>query len=100
MSNENTPRKDSDFIINPFHFENPPSQKRTYKGYEKKSYYLTMRDDIKIAIELITPKNLKSEDKLPTILLQTRYWRDYEFRFPFKWFIKDFTWGYKKIFIK
>ena len=96
MSNENTTCKDSHIVINPFHFENPPSQKRTYKGYKKNSYYLTMRDDVKIAIEIITPKNLKSEDKIPTILLQTRYWRDYEFRFPFKWFIKDFTWGYKK----
>jgi putative CocE/NonD family hydrolase len=96
MSNEKTISKDSNIEINPFYFENLSYRKPFYKGFKKSSYYLTMRDEVKIALEIITPKNLKPEDKLPTILLQTRYWRDYEFRVPFKWFIKDFTWGYKK----
>jgi putative CocE/NonD family hydrolase len=45
-----------------------------------------MRDGVKIAIEAVLPKNLPSTVKIPTILLQTRYWRFYDMRFPFERF--------------
>lgn len=82
--------------VNPFFFENVPRRKTSYKSFKKSSYYLTMRDGVKIAVELLLPKNLNPKDKLPTILLQTRYWRDYKFRIPFRWFLKDYTKGYNK----
>jgi len=81
---------------NPFYFENVKRRDTIFKGITKSSHYLTMRDGVKIAIEVFLPKNILPEHKFPTILLQTRYWRDYEFRIPFKWFIKDYATGFNK----
>jgi putative CocE/NonD family hydrolase len=47
-----------------------------------------MRDGVKIAIDVVLPKNLSSDDKIPALLVQTRYWRAAEIRAPFKWFQK------------
>ena len=87
---------DNNLEVNPFNFKNVPKRAKTFSGLKKNSYYLTMRDGVKIAVEVLSPKDLSSKDKLPAILLQTRYWRDYDFRIPFKWFIKDYTFGYNK----
>ncbi|MBD3253442.1 MAG: CocE/NonD family hydrolase [Candidatus Lokiarchaeota archaeon] len=86
--------------VNPFIFENLSRRKTSYKEFEKKSYYLTMRDGVKIAVEVMLPENLSSEDKLPTVLLQTRYWRDFEFRIPFRWFMNHLSWGFRKQLFK
>ena len=48
-----------------------------------------MRDGVRIAIEVVLPENLSSNDKLTAILVQTRYWRDYILRAPFRWFMDD-----------
>ena len=82
--------------VNPFYFENVPRRATQFKGLKKSSHYLTMRDGVKIAIEVLLPKNLSHKNKLPAILLQTRYWRDYDLRIPFKWFMKDYSFGYIK----
>ena len=73
----------------PYYFENVPRKLTSYKGYKKSSQYLTMRDGVKIAIELVLPEDLSPKDKISIILLQTRYWRDYLFRIPFKWLLKE-----------
>ena len=86
--------------VNPFYFDNVPRRATKFKGLKKSSYYLTMRDGIKIAVEVLLPKNISPADKLPAILLQTRYWRDYDFRIPFKWFMKDYDFGYSKYLYK
>lgn len=57
-----------------------------YKGYNINSFYLTMRDSTKLAVELYLPKGLKTGDKIPCILHQTRYWRRPQIRFPFNLF--------------
>jgi len=62
------------------------SQERIYKGLKMKTYYLTMRDGIKIAVDIYLPKGLEKGKKIPAILHQTRYWRSPELRFPFKLF--------------
>ncbi len=49
------------------------------------SRYLTMRDGVKIAIDLYLPKQLKEGETLPTMLHQTRYWRSIEYRWP--WYL-------------
>ena len=74
---------------NPFSFEGVERKNYAFKGYEKKSHYITMRDGVKIAIEVILPKDRSPNDKLSTVLMQTRYWRDYKFRIPFRWFLED-----------
>ena len=44
-------KKQNSLNVNPFHFKDVPQ-------------YLTMRDGVKIAIELVLPKNFTSKDKL------------------------------------
>ncbi len=63
----------------------PPTQ---YDSYSGSSFYLTMRDGVRLAVTLVLPKPLAEGDKIPTLLSQTRYWRDTELRAPFKWFLK------------
>jgi hypothetical protein len=57
-----------------------------YDGIETTSFYLTMRDGVKIAVDLHLPKGLKDGEKLPTILFQTRYVRSLDYRWPFSAF--------------
>ena len=49
-----------------------------YEGIVRSSFYLTMRDGVKIAIDLNLPKGLKEDEKIPTIIRQTRYYRSHE----------------------
>jgi putative CocE/NonD family hydrolase len=58
----------------------------TYGGVERTSFHLTMRDGVKIAIDLYLPKDLPEGEKIPTILWQTRYWRSWKLRWPFRLF--------------
>lgn len=60
-----------------------------YRGLITRSFYVTMRDGVKIAIDVVLPKNLPPNTKLPALLFQTRYWRAPEIRAPFKWFQKS-----------
>ena len=51
-----------------------PDETRTPAGYmQNQSLYLTMRDGVKIAIDLWLPENLAVAQKIPTILRSTRY---------------------------
>ena len=45
---------------------------------KRESLYLTMRDGIKIAIDVWLPIDLKPDQKVPTILRSTRYWRSFQ----------------------
>lgn len=60
-----------------------------YKGVMRTSRHLTMRDGVKIAIDLYLPKNLKEGDRLPTVLHQTRYYRRTSFNWPFRWLMES-----------
>ena len=57
------------------------------------SFYLTMRDGVKIAVDLHLPKNLPAGTKLPTIFRATRYVRSIELRWP----ISIFLWPKKEL---
>ena len=62
-----------------------PSTYRTpvlSKDFERTSQYLRLDDGTKLAVELYLPKHRSLEDKLPTILEQTRYWRIIQPKFP------------------
>jgi putative CocE/NonD family hydrolase len=64
------------------------SEAPQYEGMTTRSVYITMRDGVKIAADVVLPKNLPADVKIPTLLCQTRYWRAMELRAPFKWFLK------------
>jgi predicted acyl esterase len=57
-----------------------------YKGFTTLSRYLKMRDGVRIAVEVALPKNLPTEARVPALLMQTRYWRSDDMRFPFERF--------------
>jgi len=46
-----------------------------FKGVTQRSFYLTMRDGVKIAVTLVLPKDLPADQKIPAIMNMTRYWR-------------------------
>ena len=54
-----------------------------YKGHKKSSYYVTMDDGIRLAVNVYLPKGLKKDEKIPAILFQTRYWRGIGLKWPF-----------------
>lgn len=62
--------------------ENTPPAAGPYRGMTRTSKYLTMRDGVRIAIDLYLPAGLEPAAKLPTILTQTRYWRRLEVYWP------------------
>ena len=47
-----------------------------------------MRDGVRLAVEVVLPKNLPPGKRVPALLSQTRYWRAIELRAPFKWFLR------------
>lgn len=60
-----------------------------YKKYTRESYYLVMRDSIKIAVDVYIPKVKKGHHgKFPTVLHQWRYWRDFDLKWPYSWLSK------------
>ena len=56
---------------------------KRYKGYvlprsnatTSKSFYLPMRDGVKIAVTVVLPEGLQANEKIPAIMTMTRYWR-------------------------
>jgi uncharacterized protein len=46
-----------------------------YKAFNQQSFYLTMRDGVKIAVQLVIPKDLPATEKIPAVMSMTRYWR-------------------------
>lgn len=61
------------------------------------SFYLSMRDGVKIAVSLHLPSDLKKGEKLPTIFHQTRYWRSIDLRWPINLFSSRFIDLYGKM---
>ncbi len=66
----------------------------------RSSHYLRMRDGIRIAIDVYVPKNVREEDKVPTILHQTRYWRSLDYRWPLNWINGSSPRGFLATFAK
>jgi len=57
--------------------------------FHRTSQYLTMRDGVKIAVDLYLPAGLEPGQTIPTILHQTRYWRAVEYRWLVSVFKED-----------
>lgn len=54
-----------------------------YKGHTKSSYYVTMDDGVRLAVNVYLPKGLKKDEQIPAVLFMTRYWRGVGIRWPF-----------------
>lgn len=46
---------------------------------QRSAVYVTMRDGVKIAVDVLLPKRALLGEKVPTIVLFTRYWRAYAY---------------------
>jgi putative CocE/NonD family hydrolase len=57
-----------------------------YKEAVVQSLYLTMRDGVKIAIDVVLPKDIPAGEKIPAIMNMTRYWRSRQGDKPGMWF--------------
>jgi len=66
-----------------------------YRGLERTSRYLNMRDGVKIAIDVYLPGNLPGGERLPTIIHQTRYFRRTDYRWPFGWLMQRRNLGFQ-----
>ena len=49
-------------------------------SYTRTSRYLTMRDGIKLAVDVYLPASWQTGQRLPTMFHQTRYWRAMAYR--------------------
>jgi len=52
----------------------------SYAGVSRTSRYVSLRDGVRLAVDVYLPEGLKTGARLPTILEQTRYRRSFEFR--------------------
>ncbi len=66
-----------------------PDTKSLYPGATRQSLYITMHDGIKLAADIYLPKGLTTSEKIPALLMQSRYWRAIKPRPPLHWFIDD-----------
>jgi uncharacterized protein len=64
------------------------------------SIYLEMKDGIKIAMDISIPEKFYKNEKFPVVLHQTRYYRKFNFRFPFNLFLKQPNDNLKNSFIQ
>jgi putative CocE/NonD family hydrolase len=58
-----------------FRFDLRGAATRPYNSAALESTYLTMRDGVKIALDIVRPLNHAVNSKCDTILVMTRYWR-------------------------
>lgn len=66
-----------------------PDTTSLYPGLTCRSLYIPLRDGVQLAADIYMPKGLPRDEKIPVILMQSRYWRAIEPRTPFHWFIDD-----------
>ena len=59
-----------------------------FKAVVQRSFYLTMRDGVKIAVQLVLPKDLPADKKIPAIMTMTRYWRAQQDGQPNRFFLR------------
>jgi putative CocE/NonD family hydrolase len=61
-----------------------------------------MSDGTELAVDIHLPRDLEPDQRIPTILHQTRYWRSLDIRFPFNLWIdgRFLQWGsYRRYFV-
>lgn len=53
-----------------------------YKGVHLESFYLPMSDGVRVAVDVMKPLTLTDTDRLPVVMVMTRYWRSFKLKFP------------------
>lgn len=53
-----------------------------YEGVVRTSHYVAARDGVRLAVDLILPRDLPAGARLPALLYQGRYWRSVSLRGP------------------
>lgn len=48
-----------------------------YKGVSVQAFHLPMSDGVNIAVDVLTPQNRADSDRLPVVMVMTRYWRSF-----------------------
>ncbi|MCH2043657.1 MAG: CocE/NonD family hydrolase [Saprospiraceae bacterium] len=71
-------------------------RQKQYKGYDYNSLYIPMKDSVRLALDVFTPKGLAKDKKVPTIVYFVRYVRSFEPRSFFKAFTKPLFGHVKK----
>ena len=67
-----------------------------YKEFVVSSLYVRVRDGVRIAIDVVLPKDLPAGEKIPTVMNMTRYWRSHQGDKPGTWFPSD---GYAHVLV-
>ncbi len=57
------------------------------RGIVRTSQYVAMPDGVRLAVDIYLPENLSEGARLPTIMMQTRYWRRIDLRWPARAFV-------------
>lgn len=48
---------------------------------ERHSWYVPMRDGVRIAVDVLLPADMQEGERLPAVFIPTRYWRSWDLRF-------------------
>lgn len=64
----------------------PPTPE--FSGVKTSSFYVLMHDGVELAVDVDLPENIPEGYKIPALLVQTRYWRQLDIRWPFNLWIK------------
>ncbi len=59
----------------------------SFPGWQRESRYLTMRDGVRLAVDVYLPRGITSGDRLPAILHQTSYHRSHAYRWPLRYIL-------------
>jgi len=49
-----------------------------YRGFERTSRYLTMRDGVRIAVDICLPRGLAAGERVSAMVRQTRYFQRFQ----------------------
>ncbi len=71
-----------------FSYQSP--DRKQFRSLKVTSRYLTMRDGVRIAVDILFPQPYDFSRPLPTLINQTRYWRRPVLNPPFSWFLSPF----------
>ncbi len=64
----------------------------------RSSFYLTMRDGVRIAVDLSLPENLRPGDKIPALIRQTRYYRSFDLGWRLRFATRNWP-SQRKVFV-
>ena len=53
----------------------PSDRTPEYRGVDRRSVYVPMKDGVKLAVDVLLPQDLQAATKIPAIVRWTRYFR-------------------------